>query len=97
MAKLAPHTHLYTSPQPVARFPGRVWRVVGQASFAKRELRAMLAGVGTAEVGVRGFPASVAVLRRQLHIADGPGPHLIATTLADGSHRLLMVEPLAMA
>ncbi|MBQ7442717.1 MAG: hypothetical protein IJS59_02465 [Bacteroidaceae bacterium] len=95
--KLAPHTHLYTSPQLVGDFPGRRWRVCQHASFAKRELRAMLADVRTAELAVRGFPATVATLRRQLNIADGPGAHLIATTLADGSHRLLRVEPLAPA
>ena len=92
LLKLATDTHLYTSSALLPEFPGRCWRVVGQCGFGKRELRSMLAGVRSAEIGVRGFPGSVASLRRQLHLSDGPDAHLIATTLADGSHRLLRVD-----
>lgn len=92
--KLAANTHLYTASRHITDFPGRAWRLTGKSSFNKRELKAFTAGIRTAEIGVRGFPATVATLRRQLRLADGPDAHLIATTLGDGSHRLLRVEPL---
>ena len=92
--KLAANTHLYTADSHIADFPGRAWHLAGRSSFNKRELKSFLAGVATAELGVRGFPATAAALRQRLRLPDGPGAHLIATTLADGSHTLLRVEPL---
>ncbi len=92
LSKLASDTHLYTSSRLVAAFPGRIWRVVAATSFAKRELRAFMGTRTRADIATRGFPLSTAELRRQLHLREGGGVHLIATTLADGSRRLCEVE-----
>lgn len=91
LRKLAPDTHLYTSPTLFADFPGRTWRLISHCSFSKSDLRAMLAGISAAELTTRGFPMSVAVLRRQLRLREGATAHFIATTLADGSRQLLKV------
>ena len=94
VSKLAVDTHLYVADNLVPDFPGRVWRIKDHASFAKKELRALLNGIRCAEVATRNFPTNVATLRRQLRLADGNDAHLIATTLADGTHKLLKVEKL---
>ncbi len=96
LAKLAPATHLYTSDTLLPSFPGRAWRLIAHASFQKHELRRLLADIDSAELSVRGFPTSVAALRRQLHLRDGGTTHLIATTFADGSRHLLSVEQVCL-
>ena len=90
--KLAADTHLYTSDEFVADFPGRRWKVAGSSTFAKSELRRLLTGVTAADLTLRGFPGSVATLRKQLHLREGGSAHFIATTLADGSRHLIRVE-----
>ena len=95
--KLAPQSHLYVSRLPVDDFPGRAWRVLRASTFSKRDLRRFLADIPAAELSVRGFPASVATLRRQLHLREGGTAHLIATTLADNSRMLLEVERVGKA
>ena len=90
--KLAADTHLYTSDEFVADFPGRRWKIAGSSTFAKSELRRLLAGVTAADLTLRGFPGSVATLRKQLHLREGGSAHFIATTLADGSRQLIRVE-----
>ncbi len=95
--KLAPQSHLYVSSLPVDDFPGRAWRVLRASTFSKRDLRRFLADIPAAELSVRGFPASVATLRRQLHLREGGTAHLIATTLADNSRMLLEVERVGKA
>ena len=92
VSKLAPDTHLYTSDEPVVDFPGRRWKVMDSCSFAKSELRRLLADVPAADLTLRGFPGSVAQLRKQLHLREGGSAHFIATTLADGSRHLIRVE-----
>ena len=92
VSKLAPDTHLYTSGEPVVDFPGRRWKVMDSCSFAKSELRRLLSDVPAADLTLRGFPGSVAQLRKQLHLREGGSAHFIATTLADGSRHLIRVE-----
>ena len=92
VSKLAPDTHLYTSDEPVVDFPGRRWKVMDSCSFAKSELRRLLSDVPAADLTLRGFPGSVAQLRKQLHLREGGSAHFIAATLADGSRHLIRVE-----
>jgi len=92
--KLSAMSHLYVAAEPLEHFPGRAWRVVDGATFAKRDLRRLLAGISAAELSVRGFPVSVAALRRQLHLREGGEAHFVATTLADNTRVLLRVERL---
>ncbi len=90
--KLAQHSHLYVSNTPIPDFPGRSWRIDDVSSFSKSDLRRLLAGVDAADLTVRGFPMSVASLRKQLHLSEGGNTHLIATTLSDGTKLLLKVS-----
>ena len=89
VSKLHVNSHLYTSDQPVADFPGRAFRVEGWSGFGKKELKALLGAEKKANLGVRNFPATVAELRKRLHLAEGGDTYLFATTLADGQKVLL--------
>ena len=82
VCKLSPEAHLYTSDQFIANFPGRRWHILDHATFNKKELKRLLAGITAADLTVRGFPMPVAALRRQLRLSEGGQHHLIATTLA---------------
>ncbi|MBO4906183.1 MAG: hypothetical protein J5486_03980 [Bacteroidaceae bacterium] len=82
--KIARQTHFYTSDVFVDSFQGRTWQVEDYCSFAKHDIRRMLAGLDRAELSVRGFPMSVAQLRKQLHLKEGGNVHLIATSIGDG-------------
>ena len=89
VAKLHPMSNLFVSASPVQDFPGRSLRIVASCGFNKKELRTMLAGVSKANITVRNFPASVAEIRKKLRLAEGGDVYLFATTVADGSHRLI--------
>lgn len=83
LQKLHRNTHLYTSEQLCADFPGRVFVCEGVISFAKKDIKQQMSGIVQANLAVRNFPASVAELRKRLKIAEGGECFLFATTLAD--------------
>ncbi len=89
VAKLHPMSNLFVSASPVQDFPGRNFKIVASCGFNKKELRTMLAGVSKANITVRNFPTSVAEIRKKLRLAEGGDVYLFATTVADGSHRLI--------
>lgn len=82
-------SNLFVSASPVQDFPGRSFKIVASCGFNKKELRTMLDGVSKANITVRNFPASVAEIRKKLRLAEGGDVYLFATTVADGSHRLI--------
>ena len=94
LAKLHTNSHLYTSPQPVADFPGRSFNIERTYSFAKAELKALAADLkaegGKANLTVRNFPATVADLRKKLKIKEGGSTYLFATT--DANERKIIVR-----
>lgn len=89
---LAPNSHLFVSTSPVTGFPGRCFRVSAVSSLNKRELRRSLGGLTHANISVRNFPVSVAGLRQRLKLQDGGQTYIFATTLANGTHVLLVCE-----
>ena len=76
------NSHLYTSEQLVADFPGRVFKVDGWAPYSKKVKQTILNGVEKASIATRNFPLSVAELRKTLKIADGDEIYLFATTIS---------------
>lgn len=93
LKKLHPNSHLYTSEHLASDFPGRIFRVLRTTSFAKQELRAFCSGTTQANLTVRNFPSTVAELRRKLKLREGGNSYWFATTLADGSKRIIDGEP----
>ncbi|MCR4765083.1 MAG: SAM-dependent methyltransferase [Bacteroidaceae bacterium] len=82
LQKLHANSHLYTADKVVVDFPGRVFEVEATCGFGKKELKTMLTGIDQANLTIRNFPASVAELRKRLHLADGGSTYLFATTLS---------------
>jgi hypothetical protein len=90
VAPIAANSHLFVSDQLTADFPGRRFVIDDVATMNKRELKEKFRNVKQANIAVRNFPMSVAELRKRLKLADGGNTFLFATTLADGTHRLLI-------
>lgn len=75
--KLAPDTHLYTSDEMVAEFPGRIFRVIELVSIDKK-LKGRFKE-GYANVLVRNFPMSVEEIKRKTGISEGGQEYLVCT------------------
>lgn len=90
--KLHPNSHLYTSDTFIGNFPGRIFRIVNQCSFNRKEAKESLADLKTANVTVRNFPATVAELRKRLHLTEGGDTYLFASTLNDGRKVIIRCE-----
>lgn len=90
--KLHPSTHLYTSDKLLGDFPGRVFEIVGWASFNKKELKSLLGSIKKANITVRNFPSTVADLRKRLKLNDGGDDYLFAATLADETKVLIRCQ-----
>ncbi len=83
--KLHKNSHLYTSDNLVADFPGRIFEVQQVFSPNKNNIRQFISETKKANISVRSFPLSVAGIRRQSGLEDGGNTYLFATTLADES------------
>lgn len=81
--KLHKNSHLYTSAQLVADFPGRIFAIEAWAPYNKNVKKSLLRDVDRASIAVRNFPLSVAELRKVLKVADGDETYLFATTLKE--------------
>lgn len=90
--KLHPNSHLYTSDTFIENFPGRIFRIVNQCSFNRKEAKESLADLKKANVTVRNFPATVAELRKRLHLTEGGDTYLFASTLNDGRKVIIRCE-----
>ena len=71
-------------------FPGRVFRIGAVTTMGKRELRHALQGIDRANIATRNFPLKADELRRRLNLRDGGDTYIFGTTLADGSHVLIV-------
>jgi hypothetical protein len=91
LAKLAPHSHLYTSGELVPDFPGRVFQV---DAVCRAERKSVISHVpdGQANLTVRNFPQPVDVVRKQLGLREGGDVYVFATTLQNGDKRLLVTH-----
>lgn len=89
LEKLHPNSHLYTSNQPVADFPGRRFIVQAAVPFNKQATRQLLKDVDKANLTVRNFPTSVDELRKKLKLHEGGNCYLFATTSTDGRKLLI--------
>lgn len=92
LATIAKDSHLFVADRLVADFPGRQFRIVAITTMNKRELATKMKGIGKANITVRNFPMGVAQLRKRLKLKDGGDDYLFATTLADGSHVLIIAK-----
>ncbi|WP_234733647.1 class I SAM-dependent methyltransferase [Tellurirhabdus bombi] len=93
LTKIAPNSHLYTSDKVVDGFPGRIFEVIGTCKPDRKAVR-MLVPDRKANLTIRNFPDSVDALRKTLELTDGGETYIFATTLLDGTKRLLITNKL---
>ena len=89
--KLHPHTHLYTSDQPLPNFPGRCFRCRAVVPYQKKAVRKVLPEA-RANVATRNFPDSVATVRKKLGLQDGGDIYLFAVRLLDEKMSILITQ-----
>ncbi|MEM6322027.1 MAG: class I SAM-dependent methyltransferase [Bacteroidota bacterium] len=91
LAKLHPNTHLYTSDQLDANFPGRIFVCNAVENFNKKTVLPHL-NKKKANITTRNFPYSVAQIKKKLGIKDGGNTYLFAATLPDDKLGILVCE-----
>ncbi|MBW8244184.1 class I SAM-dependent methyltransferase [Muricauda oceani] len=91
LAKLHPHSHLYTSDR-VIDFPGRRFKVNQVLPYSKKSIKSL--GVAKANITTRNFPITVAELRKKHNIKDGGNRYLFFTKSHSGSLLVLDCEKL---
>lgn len=90
--QISDNSHLFTSEQLISGFPGRRFAIDTVTSFNKRQLKEALRDVTNANITVRNFPMTVAILRKKLKLKDGGDTYIFATTTANGEHVLLITH-----
>lgn len=78
LAKLHPHSHLYTSDKLIA-FPGRIFERIATVPYHRKALLPYLPGK-KANITTRNFPDSVQAIRKKTGIKEGGEVFLMATT-----------------
>ena len=73
-------------------FPGRKFQISAISSMNKRTLRQNLSSISQANIATRNFPMKSEELRRRLKLRDGGDTYIFGTTLADGSHVILVCK-----
>ncbi len=92
LLKLHQHSHLYTSAELRADFPGRIFRILATERTDGPTLKAHLGPEGRAHVTTRNFPESVADSRRRTGIREGGDTYFFATTDLRGRLVVLVCE-----
>ncbi|WP_282018740.1 THUMP-like domain-containing protein [Salegentibacter mishustinae] len=89
-SKLHPNSHLYTSDKEVI-FPGRKFQLTGLQEYKPGLLKKKFKNY-KANISVRNFPESVAVLRKKFKIKDGGKNYLFFTTNIKNEKIVLFCE-----
>ena len=92
LSKLYPNSHLYTSEQHIARFPGRVFKVIDWAPYSKKLKKTLLTSIHKASITTRNFPLTAAELRQSLRLAESDENYLFATTLGENQKVVILCE-----
>lgn len=92
VSMIGKNSHLFVSDVLIENFPGRKFVVEAMSSMNKRDIREKFGVITKANVAVRNFPMSADELRRRLKLTDGGDAYVFGTTLADGSHCLLLCK-----
>ena len=92
MPVIACNSNLFVSRGKEQDFPGRSFNILRTTTMNKKELSRAMSGIKKANITVRNFPMTVAVLRKRLKLADGGDTYIFATTTSQGTHILLICE-----
>jgi hypothetical protein len=91
LKKLAPNTHVFTSSEYSADFPGRVFKVKALMRYERKEVSTWLKDKG-AGITCRNFPDSPEQVRKKLKISDGQSQTLFAVRNKDNKPVLILGE-----
>lgn len=84
LAKLDPNTHLYTAPEPIENFPGKIFRI-SEAVKPDKKLVQKFEG-GYANILIRNYPLSVEALKKKTGLKEGGTLFLIGATCGQQKH-----------
>ena len=91
---VAENSHLFLSHDEIVDFPGSKFQILAVSSVNKKEINQKLTKIQSplksANISVRNFPMTAEQLRKKLKLKDGGDTYIFATTLHDGSHKLLI-------
>ncbi len=85
--KLAPNTHIYTSENPIANFPGRTFKIEDVLPYSPKEFKKL--NIQKANVSCRNFKDRPVQVKKKLNIKDGGETYLFATTDLNGKPILI--------
>jgi len=91
LKKLHRNSHLYTTSKPVDNFPGRGFKIIASTVLNKKKLQPYLPD-WKANITIRNYPNAVNEIRAKTGLKDGGDVYLFATTLMDGSPKVLICE-----
>lgn len=90
--KLHPHSQFYTSDEIIADFPGRKFEITEVIPYQSKLIKQLHKRISKAQITCRNFPLSADDLRKKLKLTDSSEATIVATTLYDGSHILLLCK-----
>ena len=79
IGKLHKHSHLYTSGEKIANFPGRVFKINQAIPYNKTEMK-KLSELKKANITTRNFPDTVETIRKKWKVDDGGETFCFFTT-----------------
>ena len=90
--KLAVSTHLYTSDEEIADFPGKTFIIEETIPFNKKTLKEVAKRFPKADLTARNFPMDTNALKKLSGIKDGGSNHIFAVTLHNGDKVLVITS-----
>ena len=93
LTKLAPNSHLYHFPDPVAGFPGRAFRIYAVLPFNKKGIREASSLISHAEVSTRNFPLKPEQVLAKMKIHPGGNTKIFASRDASDKTILILTTP----
>ncbi len=87
--KLDANSHLYTSDELVAGFPGRIFEIEENMNFSSTLVKGLKKTIPQANISTRNFPLTADELRRRSGLKDGGETYLFGTTLQGAGAVLL--------
>ena len=90
--KLAVSTHLYTSDEEIANFPGKTFIIEETIPFNKKTLKEVAKRFPKAGLTARNFPMDTNALKKLSGIKDGGSNHIFSVTLHNGEKVLIITS-----
>jgi predicted O-methyltransferase YrrM len=87
LSKLNAHTHLYTSDQYIGEFPGRVFDILANCNYQKKEIASFLTD-GKANLSTRNFVDSPQQMMKKLGTKDGGDIYLFGYRNFEGKNKV---------